>query len=134
GRGRVRAEVPRPQPGARHRRSLEEVRRARGIGLDGVAPPAIPLSPRYAKAPDPVALAADTEVRHDLQREIDVRRRYQLAFDLDLDASRGVRRGQQQGADVLARDVATHLCPAPGNAVCVHHHRWTAVLVPGTRG
>ena len=116
----------------RDRRRGEEVRRAGGIGFHRVAAGLISLAGRDAERAFPVPLARTPKAAMVDSVIAMYGTETRSPSDLDLHVARGIRRGQQQRAEVLARDVPAHPRAAAGQAVGPHDHGRTAVR-PGSR-
>ncbi len=126
---RARAQARHHHVAAGDRRRREEVRRGGSVRLDRVAASRVALARRDPEAAIAVALGAHAELLHCGERHRDVRRRDQVALDLDLHVARGVRSRHQQRAQILARDVAAHARATPRDAPRAHDHgRTTGAL------
>ena len=112
----VGAEPRHHHAAAGHRGGREEVGGGGGVGLHRVHAALVALPGRDAEAPVALPLGAHPEGLHGGERHRDVGRRDQLALHLDLHVVAGVGRGEQERAEVLARDVAAHARAAARDA------------------
>ncbi len=100
-----------PAPLRGNRPGGDEVRRRRGVALDGkAAGRAQRVRAEQAKALPAIAFDRHAEALEQPERDLDVRLGDQLARDLDHCAARAgaQRQGEQQGGEELARDVAAN--------------------------